>query len=536
MGRAKPSGSRAPRVVAFAGPSLFGVAGRELERLDGVELRPPAERGDVLAAVAERPDALVLLDGIYFTVPTVTHKELLYALDCGVRVIGAASLGALRAAELEAFGMVGAGRVFEWFRDGVLDGDDEVAVLHAPAELGYRPLTVALVELRAAVAAAELEGWLGHEAGAALIAAVKALPFSERSAGRVAALARGLLPAGARDELLGRLERPGIKREDALVALQQAGAGGDEPASGAGSEPPERGPDTEFSVFFKESYLRPPRCRVRSPRATAGFEASPPTLLEAWQAVQALHPQAPALVEGLRRRFLLASEAVHAGLEASADDAAAPAFSPPLLPRRELLAEARIRALAEAAVAHHGDAGEAFSSLARRLGLARAPVRRAGSDLGSSGDDGRLVGLLAAQRGLVPAWSFARAFAASPHAPLVDAALAVAAAAGEVHRCYERWRGDRQTCRRALSEVAAGLWRCAPEEVVAEGARRDLFPASGFAPGLWEVLERLAPAERLARPINGYREAKSALLACELSGICPRPAWEATAQEAFSAR
>ena len=68
------------------------------------------------------------LDGYYYTVPSVTHKELLYALDAGVRVIGASSLGALRAVELAPFGRDGAGKVFEAYRSGTLDGDDEVAL------------------------------------------------------------------------------------------------------------------------------------------------------------------------------------------------------------------------------------------------------------------------------------------------------------------------------------------------------------------------------------------------------------------------
>lgn len=491
-------------MIAFAGPSLHGLGASDREReLAGVELRPPAARGDVLAAVAEAPEALVVLDGVYFTVPTVTHKELLYALDSGIRVIGAASLGALRAAELEAFGMVGVGRVFEWFRDGVLDGDDEVAVLHAPAELGYRPLTVALVELRAAVAELESAGRLPRAAGAALVAAVKALPFSERSARRLEALAWEHLPGEAAGALARRLAGPGLKREDALAALRLARARNGSREARLEGRTPWR-PDTEFSVFFKESYLRPP-----SPPRTA----PPPTLLEAWQAVQVLHPGAPELVRRLRRRFLLASEAVHAGLEAPDEPPLeAPASAGPVLPERELLAEARVRALAGAAAEHHGGAERALASLAKRLGLAA----RSAPGSAPNGASGRLLDLLAAQRGLVPAWSFARALAASP---VVDAALAAAAAARELHRCYERWRGERATCRGALSEVAAGLWHHPPTEVVGQGARRDLFPASGFAPGLWEALERVAPAERLARPINDYPEAKAALLACDLSGV-----------------
>src|SRR5688572_32760283 len=51
----------------------------------------------------------------------------------GVRVFGAASMGALRAAELQPFGMIGVGQVFQAYRRGHLTDDDEVAVAHGPA-------------------------------------------------------------------------------------------------------------------------------------------------------------------------------------------------------------------------------------------------------------------------------------------------------------------------------------------------------------------------------------------------------------------
>ena len=76
--------------------------------------------------------------------PSVWHHELLAALDAGVAVYGGASMGALRAAELWPLGVVGVGTVFGWYRDGVLDDDDEVALYHAPPERGSRPFTVPL--------------------------------------------------------------------------------------------------------------------------------------------------------------------------------------------------------------------------------------------------------------------------------------------------------------------------------------------------------------------------------------------------------
>ncbi len=55
---------------------------------------------------------LLLIDGYFHQVPSVQHKEILYALHQGLAVFGCSSMGALRAAELADFGMVGIGRVF----------------------------------------------------------------------------------------------------------------------------------------------------------------------------------------------------------------------------------------------------------------------------------------------------------------------------------------------------------------------------------------------------------------------------------------
>ena len=78
-----------------------------------------------------------IVDGYFDTVPSVWHKEILVAMQRGVHVFGASSMGALRAAELHPFGMVGIGQVYEWYRDGTIDADDEVAVAHGPAEFAF---------------------------------------------------------------------------------------------------------------------------------------------------------------------------------------------------------------------------------------------------------------------------------------------------------------------------------------------------------------------------------------------------------------
>ena len=72
-------------------------------------------------------------------------------------------MGALRAAELHSFGMRGVGRIFEAFRDGALEDDDEVAVLHGPAEIGYLAASEPMVNIRETLARADSEGVLAPE-------------------------------------------------------------------------------------------------------------------------------------------------------------------------------------------------------------------------------------------------------------------------------------------------------------------------------------------------------------------------------------
>ncbi|MGR9217570.1 TfuA-like protein [Rhizobium leguminosarum] len=75
----------------------------------------------------------------------------MFGLSKGVRIFGAASMGALRAAECSAFGMVGLGEIYEGFASGILENDADVAQSHAPAEMGFIPLSEPLVNVRATI-------------------------------------------------------------------------------------------------------------------------------------------------------------------------------------------------------------------------------------------------------------------------------------------------------------------------------------------------------------------------------------------------
>jgi hypothetical protein len=205
------------KVIVFVGPSLPAA---EASALLACELRPPARQGDVFRALGEQPDALVLLDGVFESVPSVWHHELRAALEAGVAVFGAASMGALRAAELHPLGMRGVGRIFEAYREGRLVDDAEVALLHAPAERGFRALTVPLVQVRAAADRALGRGVLGRAEAMALVRAAEGIHYQARTWGAV--LGRVRWSAAARERWGGFSRRglPDPKAEDARACLR----------------------------------------------------------------------------------------------------------------------------------------------------------------------------------------------------------------------------------------------------------------------------------------------------------------------------
>ena len=113
----------------FVGPSLYGCS---FERLEDEVWMPPARHGDILRSVLEfSPKQVVLIDGVFHQSLAVWHKEIVFALLEGIVCIGAASMGALRAAELWRYGMIGVGEIFEMYRDGEED-DSLVAMTFDP--------------------------------------------------------------------------------------------------------------------------------------------------------------------------------------------------------------------------------------------------------------------------------------------------------------------------------------------------------------------------------------------------------------------
>ncbi|MEA3291902.1 MAG: TfuA-like protein [Pseudomonadota bacterium] len=218
-------------IIIFTGPTL--PAEEVKARLDARCL-PPVKYGDVYRAVTLfKPRVIGIIDGYFNQVPAVWHKEILWALGRGVRVFGAASMGALRAAELDRFGMQGVGAIYTAYRDGrfppyadEFENDDEVAVIHGPPELGFPAASEALVNIRATLAGAARAGIITGQTRDELVRLAKTRFYAERSfdsllqdaeavPGSELAALNNWLPANRIDQ----------KRLDALLLLRQLAAG-----------------------------------------------------------------------------------------------------------------------------------------------------------------------------------------------------------------------------------------------------------------------------------------------------------------------
>jgi hypothetical protein len=210
--------------VLFVGPTLHDlVEGGRLADAPEILCLPPAAQGDLARAARNGATVIGLVDGRYEDVAAPWHKEILYAIEQGATVLGAASLGALRAAECEPFGMIGIGGIYERYVSGDLVDDSDVAQCHAPDELGNAPMTEALVNVEATIGEAERVGELDAVEAASLIALARGIFFKELSFERLAATRGG--GERAAQELIALLSRcrVDLKRRDALelVAAMQ---------------------------------------------------------------------------------------------------------------------------------------------------------------------------------------------------------------------------------------------------------------------------------------------------------------------------
>jgi hypothetical protein len=290
-------------VVVFLGPTLAHDDARAV--LDARYL-PPAGHGDLLRAALRRPRAIALVDGVFEQSPAVWHKEILFALSEGVQVYGAASMGALRAAELHQFGMRGVGDVYRAYVDGTLEDDDEVAVAHGDGAHEFRALSDSMVDVRATLQAAVSSGIVREPVAAAIAARVKATFYARRML--VAALDRD---DEEHERLRAWLPTGWVrrKRADALELLRVVGG-----ELAAGLEPFRPGWTLQRTRYWEDAR--------RSVELAAGHRPEALTVEDAGEELEAVLDEVRLDPDSYRRlldRSLLTALALDAAIAAGVD-------------------------------------------------------------------------------------------------------------------------------------------------------------------------------------------------------------------------
>lgn len=208
------------KIVVFTGTS---ISHKEAKTLLDATYMPPISRGDIDDVLRKGCSIIGIIDGIFFNRAAVAHKEILRALEAGIKVVGGGSMGALRASELDVHGMIGVGMIYEWYRDGVIEDDDEVAVATNPDT--FEPVSAPMVNIRETLKTASMEGIIDHDTCMELTAVAKRTQYGHRS---YLGVVRNGIKAGLFSEEVGkklldycRNHEADVKKQDAILVLNK---------------------------------------------------------------------------------------------------------------------------------------------------------------------------------------------------------------------------------------------------------------------------------------------------------------------------
>jgi len=202
------------RPVVFLGPSLPIAEAREI--LDA-DYRPPVKRGDLQHL--EGVELICIIDGVFLQSCSVGHREILSLLNRNIKVVGGGSMGALRAAEMGHYGMIGVGLIFQKYVSGEVQGDDEVALVFDPETM--EPLSEPLVNLRFLLDAAWVADIIDSAQRNRILDEMRSIYYPRRTIPVFMEVAHKFLGDGAEgfDRFFADNYRD-IKKEDAITILK----------------------------------------------------------------------------------------------------------------------------------------------------------------------------------------------------------------------------------------------------------------------------------------------------------------------------
>ena len=210
--RPRTTSAHGGQLHVFIGPSLDHHTVASI--LPAARIEPPIARGDLGRLEEQGAGTFLIIDGAFAHRLAVAPSEIVDAIARGARVTGAASIGAIRAAECWPAAMDGVGAVYRWYRLGVLRDDDEVAVATDP-ERAFAAVSIALVSVRYAALAGLRAGLLDRPRAAAVLAAARQTHFAERQWRTIFSTAGVTLS----EDMRALCDRTDVKRRDALAAV-----------------------------------------------------------------------------------------------------------------------------------------------------------------------------------------------------------------------------------------------------------------------------------------------------------------------------
>lgn len=144
-----------------------------------IDLRPPARSGDLAGLDQIEGRVVVLIDGLFGRDLAVSPQECRQSMEKGAVLLGASSIGALRAADLWSLGMIGVGEIYTRYRLGILNSDADVAVAYSPEP--HREVSVSYAFVQSLVFKLQRRGLIGHALAERALSAAKSIYWAERT-------------------------------------------------------------------------------------------------------------------------------------------------------------------------------------------------------------------------------------------------------------------------------------------------------------------------------------------------------------------
>lgn len=208
------------KIVVYTGTSISHSGARKILE---AEYRPPVKRDDIRRLMKSSPDIIGIIDGGFFDSAAVAHREIIEALKSGITVVGGGSMGALRASELDSYGMIGVGEIYEMYKNGILESDDEVAVTFDGETL--ESLSIPLVNARRTVERAQEMGILTEEQASAIVDVARKLFYPDRNYRNIVneCLKNRIIADSEKEKLLDFFMKHevDVKRQDAVLVLEK---------------------------------------------------------------------------------------------------------------------------------------------------------------------------------------------------------------------------------------------------------------------------------------------------------------------------